>query len=219
MKQPENHNKPLWTESRVASLLEDFYRKEIPAALREPHPTERISLVPARTVSLNPIAKTRANSFAGLLMVGCSSLLLLMLAFLVSNNSHPPSVPANGLPTTAQADKGSATDHRGEDSLDALKHQGQGPIEMRPRVHNVGTHEGSNSEVSPFPELDIEVYPLDRETPAKAEPGPSRRPAPMPEEHRPLPESESPAPAKPEEPRAEPLLPELQTIPDYSSGI
>jgi hypothetical protein len=226
MTHPENH-KPLWTESRVESLLEDFFRKEMPSALRgqapELPPRGRSRLSTASSSRQSQTAKTRANSMAGVLMVGISSLLMLMLAFITWHDSS--------FSKSVNSSTGSSRSHAAElesDPLNALKHDGQGPIESRSRIQSVGTEDLLNpGQKPPFPELDIEVYPLDRESPEKG-PEQSRRPesrrtnsqrSPMPEENRQLPESDPPASTDPDEARSEPVLPEIRAISDGPLAI
>jgi hypothetical protein len=141
-------------------------------------------------------------------MVGFTLVLMLMMVLLVGNpmpqdSANPESKTSNQL--NSQGDDG---------VLEALEHEGQGPIELRPRIEPVGTEdpERRGSGKSPFPELDVEVYPLDGEAPAR--PDKSRKPSadtPMPEEGRELPESGRPAP-DPDEARFDPVLPELRAI-------
>jgi hypothetical protein len=214
MTPPEN-GKPLWDESRVEMLLEEFFPSEIPAPLREPNPSriERIQLAARSSSATAPMraANSRANSKTGGLMVGFTLMLMLMMALIVGNplpqnRGVPQSNPDN--PSHSQSG------NQDEGSLEALKHNGQGPIELRPRIHAVGTEDPEHpaSGRSPFPELDVEVYPLDGEAPANPEK--SRKPSvqkPMPEEGRKLPESQPPA-TDPDEAQLEPMLPELQAI-------
>src|SRR5688572_16967829 len=98
MTHPEN-GKPLWDESRVEMLLEEFFQREIPAPLREPNPG-RIprSQLAAPSSSATPpsrAAKTRANSKAGGLMVGFTLMLMLMMAVLVWNPIGQHSADSN----------------------------------------------------------------------------------------------------------------------------
>jgi hypothetical protein len=218
MTQPEN-GKPPWDESRVEMLLEEFFQREIPAPLRQPNPA-RIprSQLAAPSSSANApsrAANSRANSKTGGVMVGFTLMLLLMMALIVWNPISQTSddVRSEGNRHSDDTSDSQANDHD-EGVLKALKHDRQGPIELRPRIQSVGTEdpENHNSRKSPFPELDVEVYPLDVEAPAKQEK--PRKPSvqkPMPEEGRALPESQPPA-VDPDEARLEPMLPELEAI-------
>jgi hypothetical protein len=203
----------------VQALLEDFFQKEMPAALRGPIPARRQRPVsPARSALPRRAAKPRANSLAGYCMVGFTSVLMLMLAFLAWDNTGlPPEGSATNTQLSPLPEDNADLGHRetpgepGDFRLD-----GKGPIETRPRTRTVGTEElfPNGGEHPPFPELDIEVYPLDRESPAEAEPSESRRQdapsTPMPEESRQLPENSPSDPFDPDEAALEPLLPELR---------
>lgn len=208
MSHPEN-DQPLWTESRVESLLEDFFRKEMPQALRSSNPAPP-SAFPFSTAQApaarTQTAKRRADSFAGLAMVGFTSLLMLMLAVIVWNHSSGPTSETH---STSQGSSSIRSEPTREN--DPLKQTSEGPIEMRSRIQDVTTDPISNDKPV-FPELDIEVYPLDRESPVdeseKPRPANPER-APMPEESRQLPES-TPAPsADPDEARLDSVFPEL----------
>ncbi len=188
MTHPEN-GKPLWSEAKVEALLEEFFRREMPPAVRDSDPaaprTERSPMPAAQIES----AKRRANSLAGLVMVGSSSLLMLMLGFLAWDASHPPD---SGAPTQSTSESDESSPATPADPLKALKHDGQGPVELRSRIQNVGTEDSSDSPggKADFPELDIEVYPPDQAPPEEANPIlPEARP--MPEEIRHLPEDSS----------------------------
>lgn len=218
MTHPEN-GKPLWNESRVESLLEAFFRKEMPPALRGPNPARPprapFPSAPAPSPPRNRAAKSRANSLVGLMMVGFSSLLMLMLAFLAGNDSgFSPSDSGPGSSIHSTSDDSSSG---GNDASDPLKQNDQDPVEMRSRIRPVGTEDLLNpsGEKSPFPELDIEVYPLDREPATDEEPEKSQLPesrtnktprTPMPEETRQLPENKPSESTDPDEARLEPLL-------------
>ena len=208
MTHPEN-GKPLWTESRVETLLEEFFRREMPPALRDPEPAPPSARVPQMSASRPaPSVKGRGNSLAGLVMVGFSSLLLLMLALRSWDNSHSPETGPGPAQSTLE-DSGDSSSDR--DPTEALKHHRRGPIELRSRIQNVGTDE-PDSPGETFPELDIEVYPLDREAPGEDKPAKSRpanpERSPMPEENRQLPEN-APSGTDPDEAQLEPVLPEL----------
>lgn len=209
MTPPEN-GKPLWDESRVERLLEQFFPREIPMPLRGANPVRVPRTQLAGPVGSNRAAKSRANSTTGGLMVGCTLALMLMVVVLLwKPASQQKTVP----PQNAGRSSNEAADSQAEDRdngvLEALKHDGQGPVELRPRIQAVGT---DDPEGSPFPELDVEVFPLDGESPKR--PGKSPMPTPqtpMPEEERELPESQPPA-ADPDEARLETMLPELRAV-------
>ncbi len=208
MTHPEN-GKPLWDESRVEALLEQFFQREIPAPLRGQNPA-RLRQLPAPTASQTPAAKARANSVAGGVMVGFSLLLMLMVAMTVwdrspnTRNSYPGDDSTDA--SHSQRDEGEA------DPLEPLKPDGQGPIELRPRTRPVGT-EDPGTEKSLFPELDVEVFPLDGDSPPNQEKSQesSDQETPMPEQGRKLPESQPPA-ADPDEAQIEQMLPELRAV-------
>ena len=211
MTHPEN-GKPLWDESRVEALLEQFFQREIPAPLRGQNPA-RLRQMPASTASQTPAAKARANSAAGGVMVGFSLLLMLMVAMTVWDGS--PNSPNTRNSSTGDDSTNASHSQRDDGEagpLEPLKHDDQGPIELRPRTRPVGT-EGSGTEKSLFPELDVEVFPLDVDSPSNQDKSrkPSAQETPMPEEGRTLPESQPPA-ADPDEAQIEPMLPELRAI-------
>lgn len=213
---PEN-GKPLWDESRVESLLEQFFQREIPVALRGPNPSrlERSQLAalssPEGTESRG--TNSRANSKTGGLMVGFTLLLMLMVVMVVWNPSPQDSPNPRSSTGGQSAETSDSEPDEGDDDVsDALRHKGDGPIELRPRIHSVGTDDPAPKK-SPFPETEVEVFPIDGESP-KAQ-GKPRKPAdhdtPMPEEGRTLPESQ-PQENDPDEARLEPMLPELRAI-------
>lgn len=218
MTHPEN-GKPLWDESRVEMLLEDFFQSEIPAPLRDPNPgriprSQQAMPSASATASSRP-ANSRADSKTGGLMVGFTLMLMLMMVRIVWN---PISQNSNDLKSGGNKHSDDTSNSEANDPdegvLKALKHEGQGPIELRPRIESVGTEDPENpaTEKSPFPELDVEVYPLDGE--ASGNRDKSLKPStkkPMPEEGRELPESQPPK-ADPDEARFEPMLPELRAI-------
>jgi hypothetical protein len=219
MTPPEN-GKPLWDESRVETLLEEFFRREIPAPLRGQDPA-RLDRKPLESSSAsvpvpNRTANSRANSKTGGLMVGITLMLMLMVGILVFNPAPHPSQDS-GLNTRNRPNETSNSkgDERDEGVLESLEHNGQGPIELRPRTQSVGTDDPENpaAEKSPFPELDVEVYPLDGDSPARN--GNSRKSSgtetPMPEEGRELPESQVPAVDR-DEARLDRVLPELRAF-------
>jgi hypothetical protein len=213
MTHPEN-GKPLWEESRVEALLEEFFRREMPAALRGENPP-RFQANEITAPSPPSVSNSRANSKAGGLMVGFTSLLMLMVVTLVWNPAPQDTSDPGSKSRAPSSDTSNAESDDDGDASDALRHNSDGPVELRPRIHNVGTEDPNHpgSEKSPFPELDVEVYPLDGEAPANR--SKSRKPesseTPMPEEHRELPEGQ-PRGSDPDEARIEPMLPELQAI-------
>jgi hypothetical protein len=214
MTPPEN-GKPKWDESRVETLLEEFFQREIPQPLRGPSPSRlprsaRATSSPSNTAS-NRAPKSRANSKTGGLMVGITLTLMLMVTMLVFN---PAPKPSEGPGSNASGHHNETTnanrDDRDDGVLDALEHNGQGPIELRPRIRSVGT---DDPEKSPFPELEVEVYPLDGDSPARKDKSrkPSGTETPMPEDGRELPEGQPPA-ADPDEAPLESMLPELRAV-------
>lgn len=236
MTPPEN-GKPLWTEAQVESLLEDFFQKEMPAALREEHPALPTGERPTRTsanisapVEAPRVTATpdRANSWKGGVVVVLSSLMILLAARMLWDPSPPSDSHGKTLvhPETKADSELSDRDSPAEpDPLNALRHDGQGPVESRPRLPHVGTGDPDQPD---FPELDIEVFPLDpRSEPDRPprkrdlpESGPSAaEESPMPEENRSLPESRSPDSNEMDEDDLEPLLPELRSQPPEPLGI
>jgi hypothetical protein len=210
MTHPEN-GKPLWSESQVESLLEDFFRREMPKALREPSPAptphRNLPSAPSSRAPRTQTAKRRANSLAGLAMVGFSSLLMLMIAVMAWNPNPDPNPERH-------TNDSSSPESRSESHLepDPLNQTKDGPIEMRSRLRNVHTGEEPGNESPAFPELDIEVYPLDRESPEKQREQPRpKNPerSPLPEENRLLPEAAPGEAIDPDEASIDPVLPEL----------
>ena len=235
MTHPEN-GKPLWTEAQVETLLEEFFEQEMPPDLRSDppglpprHPARSfpasLRLHSGQKTSSSAIQK-RSRSQPGIVAVGFSAVLMVMVALLAWDR------PDSSLSTknTKPRPEGSAVSEDDaspvNDSANPLDREGRGPVEMRPGVHHVG--EGDPGGPSQFPELDIEVFPL--------EPGPARgkkapkpslpesqppqsEPTPMPEENRPLPENQPPQSADPDEAASEPVLPELQSSPIPASDI
>ncbi len=222
MTHPEN-GKPLWNESRVETLLEEFFHQEMPPDLRSESPhlpprhqsgSSRLTATPSRPRNASA---ERSRSSAGTMTVGFSALLLVMAAVLAWDRPAAPRENADSRSSGEQRKPEHARTH----SSNPLAREGEGPVEMRPGIHHV--REGDPDQGSAFPELDIEVFPLDREPgPGKnkksappelpeSRPPNSERP-PMPEENRRLPENRSPQPPDPDE-ALEPVLPELETPP------
>lgn len=238
MTPPEN-GKPLWTESQVESLLEDFFRKEMPPALREDNPSLP-TRVPRNRLLANdagpsvqpvPAASDRANSWKGGAVVVLSSLMVLMVGLMLRDDSPTPSGPSGKTVVHPESKPDSETGNRsqpgtpGHDLLDALRHNGQGPVELRPRLPHVGT---GDPERSDFPELDIEVFPPDShsgsgrlpENRGLPESGSSPETKhPMPEENHSLPESRSSGSNDVDEDDVVPMLPELRSQPPEPLGI
>jgi hypothetical protein len=205
---PEN-GKPLWDESRVESLLKEFYQREMPAPLRHPNPARlQRSQLPVPSAS-NWDANSRANSKTGGLMVGFTFILLVMMVVIVWNPPFeaPPDPGSNTGHRSSETSNSQVKDPEGGPS-DPFKSNRQEPVEMRPRTHAVGMEDSENP---PFPELDVEVFPLDGEAPIAPK---SRKPAaddpPMPKERRALPENQ-PGP-DPDEAQTPSLLPELPVV-------
>lgn len=221
---PEN-GKSLWTESQVETLLEDFFQREMPAALRKDNPSppptresrNRISRkTPVLSAQRVPAASGRANSWTGGAIVILSSLMMLLVGLMIWDGSRNPVVPTE---TNADSDteNRSKPGELGPNPLDALQHNGQGPVESRPRLPHVGI---GNPEKPDFPELDIEVFPLDPRSEPDIPPEmrglpefgpPLEDNPPMPEENRSLPESRSSGAKDVDEEDNEPLLPELRS--------
>ncbi len=231
MTHPEN-GKPLWTEARVETLLEEFFEREMPPDLRTDPPglpprdqigLSRRSWPTGHQASLST-PRQRSRSQSSILAVGFSAVLMVMVALLAWD--RPDSSVSNKDRQEDSAVSEHADSPTQNDSFNPLDREGQGPVEMRPGIHHVG--EGDPAEPSNFPELDIEVFPLDqgpargKNAPQPALPEsqrPQSEPTPMPEENRPLPENLPPHSADPDEAAQERLLPELQSSPIPASGL
>ena len=175
--------------------------------------------------------RERSRSSAGTVTVGFSALLMMVMVVLLAwdrpnspgensgsrspDNKHRHEGDSPALSRHAEQDR--------NDPRNPLHREGQDPVEMRRGIHHVGQG-GPGGHDSKFPELDIEVFPLDREpAPGKNKKSPkpelpkSKRPKselpPMPEENRHLPENRPPHSADPDEAALEPVLPELETPP------
>ncbi|MCA9070093.1 MAG: hypothetical protein KDA84_14270 [Planctomycetaceae bacterium] len=238
MTPPEN-DKPLWTETQVESLLEDFFQKEMPPALRENNPSlpkldpriqQSAGTFTTLEKSVPPVVATpeRANSWTGGAVVVLSSVMMMLVALMLWNEPTPRPGPKKeaGVPSETNGEANTADRNQPEPApLDSLRHDGKGPVELRPRLPHVGTGDPDKPE---FPELDIEVFPLYPK--AERNKGPEQRslpesgslpkdPHPMPEEERSLPESRSPGSQDVDEEETVPLLPELRSQPPAPLGI
>lgn len=219
MTRPEN-GKPLWNESQVGALLEEFFEREMPADLQTESPElpPRERFPQSRPMRSEPSRKTgasarsRPRSIVGVLAVGLSSLLMVMIALLYW---HQPTSdrPGESDPSVAGPEEA----ENGDSVIDAIEQDGNGPVESR-RIHSVG--QGDPGENMEFPELDIEVFPLDPDAkePEESENRslPEQNPSdaertPMPEQGRHLPESRRPESDDPDEADDLPLLPELDS--------
>lgn len=236
MTPPEN-GKPLWNETAVAALLEDFFQKEMPADLQSEsperpaqRPTGRrlptASVPPSRPA--NPPASPNAprRSIAGVLAIGFSSLMMVTVALLYW--SEPPSEPQNRGPETMAGPQSGRSNDRNDgthpapdpadEAVDSLSHGGGGPVESRHTISPVGRGEPDEPAHFDFPELDIEVFPFDDlpKNPDESEeehrlPEEESAPSeatPMPEEGVRLPESRRPEANDPDEADGPSLLPE-----------
>ena len=223
MTPPEN-GKPLWNEAQVAVLLEEFFQREMPADLRNESPEllPRARALPVKRASSEPLRnparskEPRPRSIAGVVMVGFSSLLMVLVALIYWNDPSPKS-PDEGPGNVAGPNE---SESRDDGEFDPLGPNDQGPVEKRSRIHSV--RQGDPGGAIEFPELDIEVFPLDPNAPSSEDEGKHRLPeekssdpksTPMPEEGRHLPESRLPEPNDPDEADDLPLLPELQAEP------
>jgi len=220
MTPPEN-DAPLWNDAQVESVLVEFFREEIPPELRQESPEPPITAWESRSTTATPVREqppqtSRATSPAGTMMVLCSSVLIAMLAVKFWSPS-----------TTSEADSQADSQenssqplpraHRKPDPYSEILNP-QGPVESRPRTAPV--RQGDPDE-NRFPELDIEVFPLDGK-PSKSDANRSLPEDGLPEsEERTLPESR-PDPLDPDEPDdlpMLPMLPELQTQPNGGGTI
>lgn len=236
MTPPEN-GKPLWNETAVAALLEDFFQKEMPADLQSEapelpaqRPTGRrlatASVSPSRPANspASPHAPTR--SIVGVLVIGLSSLVMVTVALLYW--SEPPADPRDrGPEAMAGPQSGRSNDQNDgadptDDAVESLSSGGEGPVESRHTISPVGRGEPGEPANFDFPELDIEVFPFDDlpENPGESEDdhrlpeedSSSSEVTPMPEEGFRLPESRRPE-QDPDEAEDPPLLPEQSDRP------
>jgi len=235
MTPPEN-GKPLWNETAVAALLEDFFQKEMPADLQSEtpeRPAQRPTVRRLPTASVrtsrpaNPPASPNAptRSIAGVLGIGVSCLLMVTVALLYW--SEPPSDPQDQGPEAMAGpqsdDFGGSSDQGGnadpvDEVMESLSHGGEGPVESRHTISPVGRGEPGEPADFDFPELDIEVFPFDDlpETPKESEeehrlPEEESSPSdvtPMPEEGLRLPENRRPEANDPDDADGPSLLPE-----------
>ena len=198
MTAPENE-KPLWNEAQVESLLEDFFQKEMPRDLQCESPElSRAKATTPASLTRPVVANSRPRSVAGILVVGLSSLLMVMVALLYEDPTPSPGITPDGVAAPGTVEK------RIDRSVDLLNPDG--PVELRPGVHPV--RQGNPDEAMEFPELDIEIFPPEPNVSDPEKPTDH----PLPEQNRALPENRLPEEKDPDE-ADDAVLPELQSQP------
>ncbi len=139
MTDPEN-NQPLWNDARVESLLEDFFTEEIPLPLRGETP-----VLPNPVSIAVPAQLQRSQSIAGVLMIGVSALLVVLVAVVLTkpiptSPSDTVSQPQGNSPDPVTASHSPLENSSEPGPIPNLMNPDVGPVESRPRIQNV--HQG-----------------------------------------------------------------------------
>lgn len=159
MNEPVDH--PVWSEERIESLLRDFFRKEMPAELRE------LRDAPATPSSRDQTRPGRRAGLAGLVTAATAVAAVWIALALQSpiDDEHPGNRPNSNSRAAVFEDS-----QEGDVPLEQLERPGvRQPVELRSRggIEHVGATPGLEIEYPEW-EADIRIYGTEEQQKGKA---------------------------------------------------
>lgn len=153
-----------WSDERVESLLQEFFRNEMPQELQEL--PESPAGVTAHSRPRTSAASRRRGGWFGV-ATAATAVVAAVAALMLQSPSVDDRPEANGPEGERAAVAGEADT---SPALDQLGRPGaRGPVEMRSRngIENVGTTESGLEIEYPEWEADIRVFPIDDDEPKR----------------------------------------------------